>query len=185
MKSTLLIVLSCFLLSTSHMASAAATSETAAAAKAASDEHDAREVADTAQVEADQAEAEAIAAAIKAAEISKAKKILAKQAIEKAAAKKVAAQLAIAAAVKNGTQSCDEWKDERTQKSSSKLAQTWLSGYLAGIAVARNQDFLSGTKNKKLYASIDDYCEEHPFEFVSDAGINLYFELARKKGVIE
>ncbi|MDX8400169.1 MAG: hypothetical protein R8K20_07960 [Gallionellaceae bacterium] len=185
MKSTLLIVLSCFLLSTSYMASAAATAETAAAAKAASDELDARAFADTAQEESDQAEAEAIAAAIKAAEIAKARKLRAIQAAEHAAAKKVAAKLAISVAIKNGTQSCDEWKVERSKKSSPKLALAWLSGYLAGIAVARNQDFLSGTKDKKLYESIDNYCDHHPFEFVSDAGINLYFELARKKGVIQ
>lgn len=189
MKTIILILINCFLLATSNMATAAATAATAAAAKAAEASSSANATADTAKTEAESAEDEAArmaeVAAKAAAKAAAAKKERAREAVAKAKEKAEAAKQAIAAAAKRGARSCDEWKEERANKNNNGLAATWFSGFLAGIVVAKNQDFLVGTKDQALYASVDEYCDSHPFEFISDAGINLYLELARKKGLIE
>jgi len=185
MKMTLIFLLSCLLTITSSLAVAAATSETATAAKAKAAEKAAEDDADKAVAEADAAATEAA----KAAELAKAaaanKKAKAEAAVKQAKEKAVAAKKAIAVAAKTGAKSCDDWKDERASKSSAGLSVTWLSGFMAGIEVSKNQDFLKGTSTQSLYASIDSYCEAHPFEFVSDAGISVYLELARKKGLAQ
>lgn len=196
MKATMLILMSCLLLGASNLSIAAATAATAAAAKAAEAEAAANASADAAKAEADTAEEEeaktaaaAAKAAAKAAEAAKAaaaaKIAKAKAAVAKAQEKTEAAKAAIAAAAKRGARSCDEWKLERAGKVNNGPVVTWFNGFLAGIAVAKNQDFLIKTKDQALYASVDEYCDSHPFEFVSDAGIYLYLELARKKGLIE
>jgi membrane protein involved in colicin uptake len=178
MKMTLIFLVSCLLSITSSLAVAAATAETATAAKAKAAEKAAEDDADKAVAEADAAAAEAA----KAAKLAKAK---AEAAVKQAKEKAITAKKAIAAAAKTGAKSCDEWKDERASKTSAGLSVTWLSGFLAGIVVSKNQDFLKGTSTQSLYSSIDSYCEAHPFEFISDAGIYVYLELARKKGLAQ
>lgn len=192
MKATMLILMGCFLLLTSNMATAAATDETSAAVKA-------KEIADSANAEAEAEAAEAskaadvaskaAEAAVKAAAAAKAaaavKMEKAKAAAIKAQEKTAAAKKTIAVAAKRGARSCDEWTQERASKTSNGPVLTWLNGFLSGIEVAKNKDFLSSMSDKSMYSSIDAYCEAHPLEFVSDAGIHLYLELARKKGLIE
>jgi hypothetical protein len=180
-----MILMSCLLSMSNNLATAAATTETEAAAKA-------KEIADTANAEAEAASAEAAqaadvaekaAAAAKAAAATKA--AAARTAIEKAKEKTAAAKKAVSAAAKEGAKSCDDWKQERSSKAVNGPAVMWFSGFLSGISVVRNQNFLAGTSNKSLYSAVDEYCDAHPFEFVSDAGIHIYIELARKKGLIE
>ena len=191
MKLILYILTGCIFLVISNLAAAAATPQTATAAKAKAAESAAQENADKANADVDTAIEEAnkaAAAAAKAAEVAKAavaaKKAKAEAAVKQAKEKAEAAKKAIVAAAKVGAKSCDDWKQERASKSSTGSAVTWLSGFLAGIEISKNQDFLNGTNSQTMYSSIDVYCEAHPFEFVSDAGISLYFELARKKGLI-
>jgi len=196
MKTSILILMGCFLLAGNKLATAAATAETAAAAKAKAAEVAAQEIADTATAEAKSAEEAAAIAAVAAAKAAAeaaaatkaaavAKIARAKAAVAKAKEKAAAAKKATAAAARGGARSCEEWKQERASKSGHGLAASWLSGFLSGIALARNQDFLSDTNTKSLYASVDEYCNLNPLEYVSDAGIYLYLERARKKGLIE
>jgi hypothetical protein len=185
MKMIPVILMSCLLSMTNNMAFAATTAETVSAAKA-------KEIADAANAEAEAAAAEASKAADvaeKAAATAKAaaatKAATAKAAKEKAKEKTAAAKKSLAAAVKGGARSCDAWKDERSTKNNNGSAAAWFSGFLSGISIARNQDFLTDTSTPALYLLVDGYCDSNPNEFISDAGIHIYLELARKKGIIE
>lgn len=163
-------------------AEARTAAETAKAAAAAAKA--AKEAAEKA-AEAEKAAAKAEAAAKEARAAKEAK---AKAAEKKAVEKKEAAKKADEEAERRGTSSCDEWQQERASKigkTGQGSAAIWLTGYLSGIAVAKNHDFLTGTSNQALYSWVDDYCQAHPLEYTSDAGIHLYLELARKKGLLQ
>lgn len=128
-------------------------------------------------------EAEAAAKAAKAAKEAKAK-----EAAKEAAAKEEVAKKATAEAEKRGSISCNDWLDDRSTKAGQAgktPAASWLLGFLSGIAVAKDRDFFSGTKNEALFDWVDKYCASHTLEYTSDAGIHLYLDLARKKGMLE
>ena len=172
-KSLLMLLSFVFLASLNNVASAAATVETGAAAKAKES---------SAQADADVVATEKAAIAAEKAAI--AAKAAAKAAVDRAKERVIAARRAIVLAAKRGAKSCEEWKQERLGKSLDGPGITWFNGFLSGLVIAKNQDFLSGTKNPDLYSAVDEYCDSHPFEFISDAGISIYLELARKKGLI-
>lgn len=154
-------------------------------AKAAAEAAAAAKTAAEAAAEAVKAAARAEAAA-KAAREAKAAR--AKAAAENAALKEELAKKAAAEAERRGTSSCNDWLEERDSKAGKDgkgPAALWLIGYLSGIAVAKNHDFLTGTNNDALYSMVDEYCHSHPLEYTSDAGIHLYLDLARKKRLIE
>jgi hypothetical protein len=78
-----------------------------------------------------------------------------------------------------GIRSCGEWvKDKDTLAFGN---QTWLVGYLSGLAVATNKQFLSGTDNQSIYLWVDNYCRANPLRSLPDAGTALYYELVKQK----
>jgi hypothetical protein len=178
-------LIACLLVAASNGALAAATVETAKAAKAVEAADAAVAEADAAADAAAKAEVAAKAAAEAAAKAAKDKEAAAKTAKEKAAAAKEQAKAAVVAATREGARACADWTQERAGKNKDGPASAWLAGYLAGIEVAKHQNFLKGQKKDALYKWVDEYCLSHPFEFTSDAGIQLYHDLARKKGLLD
>ena len=180
-KKSLLIVLGfVFLALFNNVASAAATVETGAAAKA----KESAAQADAEVVATEKAALDAEKAAKAAEKAALAAKAAVKAAIDRAKEREVAARKAIELVAQRGAKSCEEWKQERSGKSLDGPGIAWLNGFLSGLVIAKNQNFLSGTKSPDLYSAVDEYCGSHPFEFVSDAGIHIYLEMARKKGFI-
>ncbi len=80
-----------------------------------------------------------------------------------------------------GVRSCGEWVSDN--KTLALGNQTWLLGYLSGIAVATRKQILSGTDNQSIYLWVDNYCRANPLQSLSDAGADLYFELVKQKNL--
>jgi hypothetical protein len=85
--------------------------------------------------------------------------------------------------------SCGVWIDERSHGDSksaldSSVSQTWLMGFLSGIAVGLGEDFLKDAPDgASLYLWMDNYCRAHPLNSIGDGGMDLALELvAKKKG---
>lgn len=80
-----------------------------------------------------------------------------------------------------GIRSCGEWVSDREALALGN--QTWLVGYLSGLAVATNKQILSGTDNQSIYLWVDNYCRANPLRSLPDAGTALYFELVKQKNL--
>jgi hypothetical protein len=80
-----------------------------------------------------------------------------------------------------GARSCGEWVKEKGIQATGN--QTWLIGYLSGIAVATNKSFLRGTDNQSIFLWVDNYCQANPLMSLADAGEILYFELVKQKNL--
>jgi hypothetical protein len=63
------------------------------------------------------------------------------------------------------------------EKSIELSQQTWLIGYLAGLAAATETDIPPRITDAALYAWINHYCSANPQATVSDGAGNLVFEL--------
>jgi hypothetical protein len=79
-----------------------------------------------------------------------------------------------------GSRSCGFWisskgKIEGTQN------QTWFIGFLSGIAVESDKDFLHGTDNESLFLWLDNYCTKNPLQSITGGGYKLFLELAKQK----
>jgi glucan-binding YG repeat protein len=186
MKRLIPVLLGAFLLAAGHTAMAAATADTARAAKASEAADAAVSEAESEEKAAQQAEADAKAAAERAAAAARKREEAAKAAKAAAVAAKERAKSAITMATREGAASCEDWQKERSDPAHpTGTATGWLNGFLAGLEVAKHKDFLQGAKKEANYKWVDNYCHDHPFEFVSDAGIQLYLELARKKGLLD
>ena len=81
-----------------------------------------------------------------------------------------------------GSRSCGTWVSERSLKGlEAVISETWLVGYLSGMASASEKDFLKGTDNDSLSLWVDNYCRANPLKRTFDAGDALYFELIKQK----
>jgi hypothetical protein len=81
-----------------------------------------------------------------------------------------------------GASSCGDWVAEREKKSIGTFGnESWLVGYLSGIATVTNTSFFKGTDNASLFLWMDNYCKANPLSDISDGGSKLYLELSLKK----
>lgn len=79
--------------------------------------------------------------------------------------------------------SCGEWIVHREKSDTLALGNaSWLLGYLSGLAVGSDKDYLSGTDNASIYKWMDNYCRANPLRDLSNGGNALAAELARNKG---
>ena len=81
-----------------------------------------------------------------------------------------------------GTQSCGAWVNDRHGVYAVPNL-TWVIGFLSGLALESNKDFLRGTDNDSISVWIDNYCHAHPLNDLSDASQELAVELVRRKGL--
>ena len=87
-----------------------------------------------------------------------------------------------------GDRSCGNWIKSKEDKQQSNGTQwmleatnhTWLAGYLSGLSVAMNKDFLKTVDGDSIFLWVDNYCRENPLKTVADAAMNLMFELTKK-----
>lgn len=83
-----------------------------------------------------------------------------------------------------GARSCGVWIKERQPNGGGGISsQTWLVGYLSGLAVGLGKDFMKGTDNDSIYLWVDNYCRANPLEHLLSAGEELATELIRKKNL--
>ena len=83
-----------------------------------------------------------------------------------------------------GFVSCGTWVDykEKNNKVGIIAAERWLTGYLSGFSVAQDIDVLVDADLKSLSLWMDNYCRANPLDSISDGGLALFLELAKKKG---
>lgn len=83
-----------------------------------------------------------------------------------------------------GARGCGVWVTDRSAGLSRSVGnETWFIGYLSGLAVYSNKDILKDTDNDSLYLWVDNYCRSNPLKDISDAGVDLFFELKKQKGL--
>lgn len=83
-----------------------------------------------------------------------------------------------------GMKSCDAWVKNRAEQPAPSLDamvdSAWLAGYLSGVAVARNIDFLKGVDVNIIKSWMDNYCSSHPLDLMGDAADALSIELKKR-----
>ncbi|HTN95075.1 MAG TPA: hypothetical protein VMJ33_10865 [Gallionella sp.] len=83
-----------------------------------------------------------------------------------------------------GMKNCGAWlrsHPEHAPPSQNTLADdAWLDGYLSGVAVARNIDFLKGVDEKVIHIWMNNYCSSHPSDLVGYAADALSVELVKR-----
>lgn len=83
-----------------------------------------------------------------------------------------------------GSRSCGTWIDYQKQGGASSLAsETWLVGFLSGIAFESNKDILDGADNPSIFLWVTNYCQANPLESLTKAGEALAVALMKKKGI--
>lgn len=83
-----------------------------------------------------------------------------------------------------GMRNCKAWIRSRAEQPAPSLdtivESAWLAGYLSGVAVARNVDFLKGVDEEIIKSWMDHYCSSHPFGLMGDAADALSIELKKR-----
>jgi hypothetical protein len=79
-----------------------------------------------------------------------------------------------------GSQSCGVWLSVQ-QKNARLQSETWLIGFLSGIAVALDSNFLKGTDNESIFLWMDNFCRKNPLEQIGNGASELAVELIEKK----
>lgn len=87
-----------------------------------------------------------------------------------------------------GARSCALWNENRLDALGGHLLgaqfyQTWLVGYLSGVAAGTGVDLLGGRPNAPLFQRVDRYCAENPGANLAQAGMTVARELMQT-GVI-
>ena|GEM_PF-1326791 len=79
-----------------------------------------------------------------------------------------------------GGVACDQWLiDAKTNNWEIVADRFWLLGYLSGLAIGLNTDFLKGTTNDALYAWMDSYCQINNLKTIGEAANVLAKELGQ------
>lgn len=100
----------------------------------------------------------------------------------------VAADAAAQNVTARGARSCASWTENRLDERGGHLLgaqfyQTWLVGYLSGVAAGTGVDLLGGRPNAPLFLMVDRYCAENPGANLAQAGMTVARELMQA-GVI-
>ena len=80
-----------------------------------------------------------------------------------------------------GVQSCKTWYEDKANPAAKAENEAWLLGYLSGLSVARNKDFLRDTDSSSLFVWMDTYCEVNVTKDIDDGADQLANELTRQK----
>ncbi len=82
-----------------------------------------------------------------------------------------------------GGVTCAQWlQDKKADAWEITADQFWLLGYLSGLAVGLNQDFLRSQSNDAIYSWIDNHCLANPTQGLGEAANALASELIKAGG---
>lgn len=83
-----------------------------------------------------------------------------------------------------GMKDCGAWVKSHAGQSAHSLNMyadnAWLDGYLSGVAVARNIDFLKGVDENVIHIWMNNYCSSHPSDLLGYAADALSVELVKR-----
>ena len=72
---------------------------------------------------------------------------------------------------------CQQWQERRSSGKRVDAPQMWLSGYMTGLAIARDLDVLAYTHPTKLFEAMDKFCTAHPEQHISAGGIAIFDQI--------
>ena len=75
-----------------------------------------------------------------------------------------------------GGGSCVEWTKQRPKN--AQLLETWLLGYLSGMAQQLDIHFPKGVTNEDVFAWMDNYCKQRPKGGLQDGGFRMFGKLS-------
>ncbi|MGO8755313.1 MAG: hypothetical protein ACLQHK_08790 [Gallionellaceae bacterium] len=85
------------------------------------------------------------------------------------------------AVVARGARSCQIWAKDRAENSILGVAdETWLVGYLSGLAYGSNIDVLQAADNDSIFLWMDEYCKSHPLGNMTGGANRLFSQLKKK-----
>ena len=73
--------------------------------------------------------------------------------------------------------SCKDWQTRRASGERVDAPQMWLSGYMTGLAIARDLDVLAFTHPTKLFEAMDKFCAAHPRQNISAGGVVIFGQI--------
>ena len=83
-----------------------------------------------------------------------------------------------------GMESCGAWLKNHAEQPAPSMNSVaddaWLDGYLSGVAVARNIDFLKGVDDTTVQSWMSNYCGDHPSVLVGYAADAFSVELVKR-----
>ena len=83
-----------------------------------------------------------------------------------------------------GSRSCGNWIQYQKERGvASAATETWLVGFLSGIAFESNKDILKGVDNPSIYLWVTNYCQANPLDGLTEAGEALADALKKKKAI--
>jgi hypothetical protein len=89
-----------------------------------------------------------------------------------------------------GDRTCQKWIHDRNAAKKAnpspdeiwqELAdESWLMGFLTGVAVESYTDYLKQPNAEAINIWVDNYCAQHPLNFLGTASHQLYLDLRAK-----
>jgi hypothetical protein len=80
-----------------------------------------------------------------------------------------------------GFRGCGTWIKDRAEKSwAATVEEGWLTGYLSGIAISSDVDFLKGADGNSFMFWMDNYCRDNPLSNLAVGGFQLASELKKR-----
>lgn len=89
---------------------------------------------------------------------------------------------ASAVTVIGGNISCGKWVEARKQNSGAYYQEYFL-GFLSGLAMGLNKDFLINMDMESISLWTDNYCQSNPTDGLVRAGIMFKNERVKKNGL--
>jgi hypothetical protein len=81
-----------------------------------------------------------------------------------------------------GGVTCSEWTQQRVKN--SKLLETWLLGYLSGMAQEADIGLPAAVEDDAIFRWMDAYCKQNPKQGINLGGFMLFGKL-RSDGTLK
>ena len=78
---------------------------------------------------------------------------------------------------------CGQWLTHQEGAPQRESYKNWLAGFLSGVAVATQINFMAGTSAASMFFWMDQYCREKPLNRVSQGAMTLIGELKKQNGM--
>ena len=75
---------------------------------------------------------------------------------------------------------CQEWQARRQAGTRLDPPQMWLSGFMTGLATARDVDVLAFTNGPALFKAMDAFCIAHPEQDLSAGGLEIFQQILHR-----
>ena len=85
----------------------------------------------------------------------------------------------INASTVKGVASCGNWNRFKGMPVRHEY-EAWLAGYISGVSVGTNTDFLVGADVISFALWMDEYCKKHSSEYISEGANALIKKLIEK-----